>query len=99
MVNIYRLIQTVGTNTFITYFDDFQKKTVEELIELFAQRNEGWTWASRETKAITGKRIFKERLEIEALMIILEADFRRIPRGAEIEEKAKTIARKYGIYR
>ncbi|KAA6322402.1 hypothetical protein EZS27_028053 [termite gut metagenome] len=94
---INRLIQSVGINTFIRYFDDFQKKTTKELVGLFNDKEKNWTPASKAMKASIGKRIFEEGLEKEALRIILRRDFEIIPGGNTTKDMAEKIALQYNI--
>ena len=88
--NIDRLLNSVGTNTFVTYFWEFKHLDKETLVHLFALNNENWKDISYLQKANNGKRIFHEKREYEALKHIIEnknAD--NIPEGNYIIEKAK----------
>lgn len=67
--NIDRLINSVGTETFVKYFYDFKKLERAELLQAF--EGENWSESSKSQKISNGFRIFKENREIEALEHIL----------------------------
>ncbi len=95
---IDRLINSVGTETFIKYFDKFPSLNREELILLFENNNEMWEESSRDQKASNGKRIFKEGLESEALeYIILKKKENNIPNGSWVKKRAKEIYKDYNL--
>lgn len=85
---VQRNIQTVGMKTFVDYYYDFEKLTVQEIIELFEQ-SESWTDNSNQTKASVGKAIFKEHSQKETLELISSsnADEDTIRKAKEIYKK------------
>ena len=96
--HINRLINSVGTETFIKYFDKFVTLNREELITLFKVNNEVWEDSSKKQKASNGKRIFNEKLEVEALEhIILKKKENNIPNGAWVKKRAKEIYYDYNL--
>lgn len=87
---ISRLIDSVGTNTFIEYFFEFKNLNKKILVNLFKLNNEKWKESSYKLKANVGKRIFKEKREIEALNhIIITKKTAHILNGVFIKQKAK----------
>lgn len=89
-ISIDRLLNSVGTNTFVTYFFEFKELNKKSLMALFKVNNEIWKENSYKQKANNGKRIFKEKREIEALeYIILNKKINKIPNGKRIKETAK----------
>ncbi len=96
--NIDRLVNSVGTNTFINYFYEFKSLTKNELFQLFSNHGENWKASSKEQKAINGKRIFIQKRELEALEhIILKKNRNNIPNGTFIKQKAKSIYKEYNL--
>ncbi|WP_026452391.1 HNH endonuclease [Aequorivita capsosiphonis] len=94
--NIDRLINSVGTETFIKYFEKFATSSRDELMALFDINNETWKENSKGQKASNGKRIFEENLELEALEhIILKKKENNIPNGSWVKERAREIYRSY----
>jgi hypothetical protein len=71
-VPLERLIRTVGMKTFVRYYDRFKNNSAQEIIHEL-QAHENYTLNARRAKASTGKRIFREHLEIQALEIIAKA--------------------------
>ncbi|MEX1013586.1 MAG: HNH endonuclease signature motif containing protein, partial [Candidatus Paceibacterota bacterium] len=91
-LNIDRLINSVGTETFIKYFTKFATSDRDELIALFEENSEPWKESSKGQKASNGIRIFKENLEIEALEhIILKKKESKIPNGSWVKKRAKEL--------
>lgn len=96
VLDINRLVNSVGTGTFIKYFHSFLELDRQQLIELFDTNNETWTENSKGQKASNGKRIFNENLEQEVLEnIILRGNPNRIPNGLEILSKARELYIEY----
>lgn len=94
--NINRLIDTVGTETFIKYFHEFATLNRDEVIKLFEDNNETWNDNGKKIKASIGKRIFEENLELEALEhIILKKKENNIPNGSWVKKRAKEIYKDY----
>jgi len=88
--NIDRLINSVGTETFVKYFYDFKKLERAELLQAF--EGENWSESSKSQKISNGFRIFKENREIEALEhILLKKKERNIQNGTWVKAKAKEI--------
>ena len=89
-IEIDRLLNSVGTHTFIDYFFEFKNLDKKSLKILFETNKENWKENSFKQKANNGKRIFKEKRELEALQHILEAkNLKNIPDGIVIKQKAK----------
>lgn len=89
-IEIDRLLNSVGTHTFIDYFFEFKNLDKKSLKILFETNKENWKENSFKQKANNGKRIFKEKREIEALeYIILNKKINKIPNGKKIKETAK----------
>lgn len=95
-LDINRLINSVGTATFIKYFNEFSQLNRDELIILFKDNNETWNQNSKGQKASNGLRIFEENLELEALEhIILKKKEGNIPNGSWVKSRAKEIYKEY----
>lgn len=89
-INIDRLINSVGSHTFIKYFFEFKHLEKREIIETFQLNNESWKKISYEQKANNGKRIFNEKREIEALRHIIENKKKgSIPSGKKVKRIAE----------
>ena len=89
-INIDRLLNSVGTNTFITYFNEFQTLSKEELVQLFEHNNESWNERSKIQKANGGKRIFNERRLKEALEhVVFHKKENHIPNGQWVKNQAR----------
>ncbi|MDR1896989.1 MAG: hypothetical protein LBR10_09400 [Prevotellaceae bacterium] len=75
MEDFKRILQSVGIETFVKYFNVFkenQNESSNELIyEAFKANNEKWTQKVYCSKASKGKRIFRLELEIDALDYIV----------------------------
>ena len=94
--NIDRLLKSVGIETFIKYFNQFQTLNSPELKMLFDKENENWKHTSKSTKASVGKRIFNEGREVEALEhIIFTKNEKLIPNINEVMQHAKLIYKNY----
>jgi predicted restriction endonuclease len=94
--NVDRLLKSVGIETFIKYFNQFQTLNNIELKMLFDQENENWKNTSKTIKASVGKRIFNEGIEVEALEhIMLTKSEKSIPNGPNIIQQAKLIYQNY----
>jgi len=84
---VKRLLQTIGMNTFITYFEKFKNRD-PNIIKDF---KEDWEENSKHTKAYIGLKIFDKNLEKEALEKVIAS------KRAEdkIIQKAKELYNKY----
>jgi len=67
------LIRTIGMKTFIQYYDKFKGIELKEIID-HMRLHENYRSSSIRTKASTGKRIFREKLEKQALEIISKSE-------------------------
>ena len=68
--SISSLLNDIGTETFIKYFDEFKAQlNNDDLIEVFKKNGENWT--SEKQIANSGKQIFRGNLEVEALEHII----------------------------
>jgi len=95
-LNINRLINSVGTETFIKYFYEFQQLSKSDLKLLFDKNNENWKDNSKVQKANNGKRIFEKERELEALeYIILKKNENNIPNGTWVKRQAEFIYKNY----
>ena len=91
-ISIDRLLNSVGTHTFIDYYFDFKELNKKSISKLFRINNEKWKENSDKQKANNGKRIFRENRELEALEhIILTKKINKIPNGNRIKEMAKIL--------
>ncbi len=71
ITQVQELLKSVGLDTFINYYYDFQQNlSIEDLFSLF-DKNENWTLNSKNTKAFAGKKIFQEELNFIALFYIV----------------------------
>lgn len=92
LIDINRLINSVGTETFIKYYYEFKNIDKEELLKLFKKNNERWNENSMTQKIANAQRIFRENREIEAIEHIINIKkATNIPNGIKIKEKAKEI--------
>ena len=71
--DLNRLLASIGKSTFIRYFDQFQDETIsnQEMVERLPA---SYTLKSRWSRTTKARRIFRERLEDEALDIIINSD-------------------------
>lgn len=84
ITQVQELLKSVGLNTFINYYYDFQQNlSIEDLLSLF-DKNENWTLNSKNTKAFAGKKIFQEELNFIALFYIVN-----LAKKVDIETKSK----------
>ena len=67
------LIRTIGMKTFVEYYDKLLNNSVDEIIH-YMKLHENYAINSIRTKASTGKRIFRENLNLKALEIISKSD-------------------------
>lgn len=89
-IEMDRLLNSVGTHTFIEYFFEFQNLDKKSIKALFEINMENWKENSFKQKANNGKRIFKEKRELEALEHILKIkNMKNIPNGELVKQKAK----------
>ena len=88
ITQVQELLKSVGLNTFINYYYDFQQNlSIEDLLSLF-DKNENWTLNSKNTKAFAGKKIFQEELNFIALFYIVNLA-KKV--DSETKSKAKII--------
>ena len=84
ITQVQELLKSVGLDTFINYYYDFQQNlSIEDLLSLF-DKNENWTLNSKNTKAFAGKKIFQEELNFIALFYIVN-----LAKKVDIETKSK----------
>jgi hypothetical protein len=67
------LIKTIGMKTFIKYYDKFKNNSLQE-IKNYMKLHENYGLNSIRTKASTGKKIFRENMEKQALEIISKSE-------------------------
>ena len=88
ITQVQELLKSVGLDTFINYYYDFQQNlSIEDLFSLF-DKNENWTLNSKNTKAFAGKKIFQEELNFIALFYIVNLA-KKV--DSETKSKAKII--------
>lgn len=65
-----RWLASIGKSTFVKYYDQFRNLRVsdQEMVDRLPQE---YTLKSRRTRVSNARRIFRERLEIEALNVIV----------------------------
>lgn len=96
--NIDGLINSVGAETLIKYFYEFQSLNSEELISLIERNNEQWEESSVSTKISAGKRLFRDNRALEAIEhIILRKKENKIPNGSWVKMRAKEIYNEYNF--
>lgn len=89
ITEIQKLLKSVGIETFINYYYEFEKiKSFTELSVVFDEK-ENWSISSKKTKASIGNKIFKKKLNIIALQYIINVVQKRLSR--ETTERAKKI--------
>ncbi len=94
--NIDRLLNSVGTETFVKYFYDFQKLDRANLLHTFESEN--WSESSKTQKISHGFRIFRENREVEALEhILLRKKEGNIQNGNWVKTKAAEIYNQFNI--
>jgi len=90
--NIERLLNSIGKETFVKYFDAFRKQyDTQELIKVFRKGLENWSEDSCKTKANAGRKLFYSNLEKEALVLIIESNPNKIGGGIETINIAKRL--------
>jgi len=67
------MIKTVGMKTFVEYYNKFKNNSLKEIIE-YMKSHENYKINSINTKASTGKMIFKYNMERQALEIISKSE-------------------------
>ncbi|MDH8701254.1 hypothetical protein M2138_000593 [Dysgonomonadaceae bacterium PH5-43] len=89
------LLQSVGVNTFIKYFDIFKANSQERsniaIKDAFAKGGENWTPNSMNTKASIGKKIFLLEKEEDALNYIINGASDAV--NTRTREDAKRLAK------
>jgi 5-methylcytosine-specific restriction protein A len=94
---VIRIIDSIGVNTFVTYFKQFSDLhnghiTKDELTEYFIANEEKWVKRSVVTKINSALRIFSLGRELEAISHILYVkNTGNIPNGIEIKKQAEKI--------
>lgn len=87
LYEIKRLLQTVGNQTFIKYYSEFQSEKIIDFNLLF--KNENWQKTSVNAKIHSAKKIFENNWQKNALEIILSSrsDEKTINSALEIYSK------------
>lgn len=90
-------LRRIGITSFIRYYEVFEEYHIESdntaIFEAFNKYKEPWNTNSYNTKASTGKRIFRNNLESVALeYVVKSANTNRLSR--EIIEKANYLMNK-----
>ena len=87
-----RLLRTVGIETFVKYYDFFNRGLdTNELVKVFERNGETWKSSSFTTKAYAGKAIFKKGYEIDALRFVAASNENRVGGGKLTIRRAKEI--------
>ncbi len=77
MERIKKMFQSISIENFINYYSTFEKyrdsTSNHEIIDEFKNNGEVWTDKSCTSRAQKGKKIFKERLELDALRYIINS--------------------------
>lgn len=95
-VNILELLQKVGMETFVKYFDYYkQAPENQDLIKVFRMNGETWKESSAGTKAFKGKKIFELGEEVEALKLVIQANPLKVKGGMETIVVAKQLLNRY----
>lgn len=96
VINIDSLVNSVGCEIFVKYFNEFKNLEKSELIILFDKDIPNWKNISKKQEANNGKRIFREKREFEALEhIILVKNENKIPNGVWVKKQAKLLLLEY----
>jgi hypothetical protein len=77
---IARLVNSVGKKNFILNYEDFKSLAARDgdISELFGKLNGSFQPHSERSIISTGKRIFREGLQVEALQQVIESKHRDI---------------------
>lgn len=81
-------LRTIGMKTFVKYYYYFKSNSLKEIINKF-EKEEKWVYNSRNSKASTGKTIFRNENNKKALEIIISSNSSRytIEKATEIYSK------------
>ena len=83
-MDLIRALNSIGKRAFVKYYFDFKSKSVESCLMCF---KENYTYQGKYTRVINAKRIFRERMHIQALEIVSGSN--RV--DEETKRKAKVI--------
>ena len=86
---IQELLKSVGMETFINYYQEFEKKQSFAKLSIIFDEKENWSINSKRTKFSVGNKIFKKELNVLALQYIINVVQKRLSK--ETIEKAKNI--------
>jgi len=67
--DLNRLIASIGMSTFVKYYDQFRNANISDQ-DMLDKLPQEYTLKSRRTRVSKARRIFRERLELEALNAI-----------------------------
>lgn len=70
-MTLEKILNNIGKSTFIKYYNNFKNKTREECINAI---EENFTEKSKGTRTSHAQRIFREKMNIEALKIIISSN-------------------------
>lgn len=89
--DVIRKLRSVGINTFIKYYNEFERKLDrKDLLEIFRKNSEKWKDSAANTKASIGKWFFRTDNNVKALeYIVYEANENAI--GIDTKAKAEAI--------
>jgi hypothetical protein len=89
ITEIQKLLKSVGIETFVNYYHEFEKKQSFAELSIIFNEKENWTINSKKTKVSTGKILFKKELNVLALYYIINVVKKRL--SNETIERAKII--------
>jgi hypothetical protein len=71
--DLKRLLASIGMSTFVQYYDQFRDSNISDQ-DMLERLPQDYTLKARRTRVSKARRIFRERLELEALNAILGAN-------------------------
>jgi hypothetical protein len=71
--DLKRLLASIGMSTFVQYYDQFRDPDISDQ-DMLERLPQDYTLKARRTRVSKARRIFRERLELEALNAILGAN-------------------------
>lgn len=71
--DLNRLLTSIGMSTFVKYYDQFRNPNISDQ-DMLERLPQDYTLKARRTRVSKARRIFRERLELEALNAILGAN-------------------------
>jgi hypothetical protein len=81
--DLNRLLTSIGMSTFVKYYDQFRNQNISDQ-DMLNRLPQDYTLKARRTRVSKARRIFRERLELEALNAILRAN--------KVDEETRRLA-------